>query len=124
MILYEDLTQAVIGAAMEVHKATGAGLLESSYEAMLRHELTLRGLAFRKQVKLPLRYKGIHLDCGYRIDLIVEEKIIIEIKAVDKMLPVFEAQLMTYLKLSGYRVGLLINFNVPVLKDGITRRVL
>ena len=124
MILHEELSERIIAAAMEVHRATGAGLLESSYEAMLCHELMLRGLKFRRQVDLPIRYKGILLDCGYRIDVIVEESIIIELKAVDKMVPVFEAQLLTYLKLSGYRVGLLINFNVPVLKDGITRRVL
>jgi GxxExxY protein len=124
MILHEELSERIIAAAMEVHRATGAGLLESSYEAMLCHELTLCGLKFRRQVDLPIRYKGIQLDCGYRIDVIVEESIIIELKAVDKTLPVFEAQLLTYLKLSGYRVGLLINFNVPLLKDGITRRVL
>jgi GxxExxY protein len=124
VILHAELSEQIIAAAIEVHRYSGPGLLESSYEAMTCHELTLRGLSVRSQVKQPIEYKGMRLDCGYRIDLIVEEKIIVEIKAVERMLPVFEAQLMTYMKLSGYRVGLLINFNVPLLKDGISRRII
>jgi GxxExxY protein len=124
MILFEELSGKIIAAAIEVHRATGAGLLESAYQAMMEHELTLRGINFLRQVELPVTYKGIALDCGYRIDLLVEKKIIVEIKAVEKMNALHEAQLMTYLKLSDCRVGLLINFNVPVLKDGVVRRVL
>jgi GxxExxY protein len=123
MLLEEQLTERIIGAAMEVHKQTGAGLLESCYEQCLYHELTLRGIKFRRQVDLPVQYKGILLDCGYRIDLIVEERVIVELKSVEKLLPIHEAQLLTHLRLSGLRVGLLMNFNVVVLKDGIVRRV-
>jgi GxxExxY protein len=124
MILFEELSGRIIAAAIEVHRATGPGLLESAYQAMMEQELRIRGINFQRQVELPVTYKGMKLDCGYRIDLLVEEKIIVEIKAVEQMNPLHEAQLMTYLKLSGCRVGLLINFNVPVLKDGIIRRVL
>ena len=124
MILYSDLSEQIIAAAIEVHKHTGAGLLESSYQAMLCHELRLRGIPFRVQVELPIEYKGILLDTGYRLDLIIDEKIVLELKSVESVLAVFEAQLMTYLKLSHYRVGLLINFNVPKLVDGIIRRVI
>ena len=124
MILHEELSGAIIAAAIEVHRAMGAGLSESSYQAMLEHELTLRGIAFRRQVELPVVYKGVTLECGYKIDLLVEEKIIVEIKAVESLIGVHEAQLMTYLKLSGCRVGLLINFNVELLKNGIIRRVI
>ena len=123
MLMEEALTDQIIAAAIEVHKQTGAGLLESCYEQCLCHEFALRGLSFRRQVDLPVRYKGILLDCGYRIDLIVEERVLVELKSVEKLLPIHEAQLMTYLKLSGLRVGLLINFNVVLLKDGIVRRV-
>ena len=124
MLIAEPLTEAIIGASIEVHKELGAGLLESSYEECLCHELNLRGISFRRQVPLPVRYKGIQLDCGYRIDLIVEETVILEIKAVEKLAPIHEAQLLTYLKLSGKRVGLLINFNSPVIKTAIIRKVL
>ena len=124
MLIEEQLTEQIIGAAIEVHKQTGAGLLESCYEQCLCHELTLRGIKFRRQVDMPVRYKGILLDCGYRIDLIVEERVVVELKSVDKLLPIHDAQLLTYLKLSGYRVGLLINFNVPLLVDGIVRRAI
>ena len=123
MLIDEQLTEQIIGAAIEVHKQTGAGLLESCYEQCLCHELTLRHLKFRRQVDMPVRYKGILLDCGYRIDLIVEERIVVELKSVEKVLPIHEAQLLTYLKLSGFRVGLLINFNVSVLIEGVVRRV-
>lgn len=126
MVDYPDkeLTGAVIGAAIEVHKALGPGLLESAYEECLCHELRLRGKAFHRQVSLPVEYKGIKLDCGYRMDLIVDNSIVVELKSVDKIMPVHEAQLLTYLRLSGLRIGLLINFKVPVLKDGIVRMIL
>jgi GxxExxY protein len=124
MYLRQQLTEAIIGAAMEVHRALGPGLLESAYEKCLCHELKLRGFAVGSEVELPVTYKGLTLNCGYRLDLVVEDSVIVELKAVEQTLPVHEAQLLTYLRLSGKRVGLLINFNVPVLKDGITRRVL
>ncbi len=120
----QALTSEIIAAAIEVHRALGPGLLESAYQACLCHELELRNIAFRQQVLLPLSYKGIELDCGYRIDLIVGNRVVIELKSVQDILPVHEAQLLTYLHLAGLRVGLLINFNVPVLKHGIRRRVL
>ena len=124
MLIMEQLTDAIIAAAIEVHRNTGAGLLESTYEQCLCRELSLRKINFKLQVELPVVYKGMKLDCGYRIDLLVEDQIVVELKAVEKVLPIHEAQLLTYLKLSGNRVGLLINFNVPVLKDGIIRRIL
>jgi len=117
-------TSAIIAAAIEVHRQLGPGLLESAYEECLCHELHLRGLAFQRQVDLPVSYKGLHLDCGYKIDLIVEQEVILELKCVEKILPIHEAQLLTYLKLAGKRVGLLINFNVPLLVQGIKRRIL
>jgi GxxExxY protein len=125
VILYEQLSEAIIGALIEVHRTLGGpGLLESCYEECLCHEFHLRGLNFRRQVELPIVYKGIRLDCGYRIDLVVEEKVILELKAIEALAPIHETQLMTYLRLSGYRVGLLVNFNVPVIKDAIIRRVI
>jgi GxxExxY protein len=124
MLIEEQLTEAIIAAAIEVHREMGPGLLESSYRICLCRELTLRGIEFRHEVKLPVTYKGATLDAGYRIDLLVADTVIVEIKAVEKVLPVHEAQLLTYMKLSGKRVGLLINFNVPLLKQGLTRRVL
>jgi len=123
-LVSHEITDTVIGAAIEVHRALGPGLLESAYEECLCRELSLRGLSFQRQVPLPVSYKGVKLDCGYRIDLIVSESVIIEIKAVDQLEPVHEAQLMTYLKLSNIHVGLLVNFNVPLLKQGIVRRVI
>ena len=117
-------TEPIIGAAIEVHRVLGAGLLESAYEECLCHELHLRGLTFERQVHLPIMYKGLQLDCGYKMDLVVEQEVVLELKSIEKNLPVHEAQLLTYLKLSGKRVGLLINFNVPVLTRGIIRRVL
>ena len=99
-------------------------MLESAYEECLCHELHLRGLSFQRQVDLPVAYKGLQLDCGYKMDLIVEEEVILELKSVERILPIHEAQLLTYLKLSGKRIGLLINFNVPLLTRGIIRRVL
>jgi GxxExxY protein len=119
-----DLTQLVIGAAIDVHRALGPGLLESAYEICLCRELSLREIQFRRQLPIPLEYKGVKLDCGYRSDIIVEEILLLELKAVDALLPIHEAQLLSYLKLTGLSVGLLINFNVEVLKEGIRRRVL
>jgi GxxExxY protein len=124
MILEKALTEQIIGAAIEVHKHFGPGLLESAYEECLCRELHLRGIKFKRQRILPLEYKGIKLDCGYRIDIAVEEKVILELKVVDTIAPIHEAQLLTYLRLSGIEIGLIINFNVPVLRDGIRRFVL
>jgi GxxExxY protein len=124
-LLHEELTECVIGAAIEVHRALGPGLLESAYEECLCHELHLRGIAFQRQVPLPVQYKGVNLDCGYRLDLIVEDVLILEIKCLEHVLPVHEAQLLTYLKMTAKRVGLILNFNVPVLtRGGIVRKVL
>src|ERR1035438_6744041 len=117
-----QLTDKIIGAAIEVHRTLGPGLLESPYEECLCHELHLHGLKFQRQVPLPVHYKGINLDCGYRIDIVVEDAVIIELKCVEHVLPVHEAQLLTYLKLTGKRVGLIFNFYVPVLaRGGIVR---
>ncbi len=117
-------TSPIIGGAIEVHRQLGPGLLESAYEECLCYELRLRELQFRRQVDLPVFYKGLRLDCGYKIDLIVEDEVVLELKAVEKLLPIHEAQLLTYLRLANKRVGLLINFNVPLLSQGIVRRVL
>jgi GxxExxY protein len=119
-----QLTGAIIGAAIEVHRALGPGLLESAYEECLCKELALRRIPFERQRSLPVQYKGVHLDCGYRLDLLVADTVVVEIKAVENLLPIHEAQLLTYLKLGGWKVGLLINFNVPILKQGVRRRVL
>ena len=120
----DPITAEIIGGAIEVHKALGPGLLESAYEECLNLELGLRGMVVRRQVSLPVAYKGLELDVGYRLDMIVNESVIVELKAVDKLNPIHESQLLTYLKISKYRVGLLINFNVPVLKQGVVRRVI
>ena len=117
-------TSPIIGAAIEVHRQLGPGLLESAYEECLCHELHLRGLEFRRQVDLPVMYKGLRLDCGYKLDLIVQNEVILELKSVEKLHPIHEAQLLTYLRLAEKRVGLLINFNVLQLTQGIIRRVL
>ena len=117
------LTEQVIGAAIEVHRVMGPGLMESAYEECLCYELSQRGLGFQRQVDLPLTYKGIKLDCGFRMDVVVEDAVVLELKTVDQLLPVHSAQLLTYLKLSGKKVGLLINFNEPVLKKGLKRLV-
>ena len=119
-----ELTRAVIGAAIEVHRALGPGLLESAYEECLAHELTLRSLAFERQKPLPLIYKNVRLDCGYRIDLLVAGRIVVELKAAKSLDPVHEAVVLTYLRLSGCRIGLLMNFHTPVLRQGIRRLVL
>jgi GxxExxY protein len=123
--LFEHLTEQVIGAAIEVHRELGPGLMESAYEECLCHELHLRNLNFQRQLPLPVQYKGVSLDCGYRIDIVVEDLLILELKCVEHLLPVHEAQLLTYLKLTGKRVGLILNFNVSVLtRGGIIRKVL
>ncbi len=119
-----EITHAVIGAAMEVHRSLGPGLLESSYEVCLCRELDLRGIPFERQRPLPVSYKGVQLEAGYRLDVLVAKQVVVELKAVESLLPIHEAQLLTYLKLGGWSVGLLINFNVEVLKDGVRRRVL
>ena len=119
----DQLTERVIGACIEIHKTLGPGLLESAYEECLCHELHLAGLKFERQRPLPVAYKGVQLDCGYRLDVVVENKVVVELKSVDALAPIHEAQLLTYLKLSGLTVGLLINFNVPVLGRGIKRIV-
>jgi GxxExxY protein len=111
----------VIGAAIEVHKSLGPGLLESAYEECLCRELDLRNILFERQKALPIEYKGVRLDCGYRLDVVVDDRIILELKACDSLLPIHEAQLLTYLRLTGIKVGLIINFNVAVLKQGIKR---
>ena len=118
-----DLSERVLGACIEVHRHLGPGLLESAYEQCLCHELSLTGLSFARQRPLPLTYKGVTLDCGYRLDVVVEEKLVVELKAVDHLLSVHEAQVLTYLKLTGLEVGLLVNFNTPVLRGGIRRLV-
>ncbi len=124
-LLHEELTEKIIGAAIEVHRALGPGLLESAYEECLCRELNLRGLAFQRQVLLPVEYKGVKLDCGFRLDLIVQEAVVLELKCVEHILPVHEAQLLTYLKLTGKHVGMIINFNVATLvRGGIVRKVL
>jgi len=119
-----QITESVIGAAIEVHRHLGPGLLESSYQACLAREMALRNLAFEQEKPLPLEYKGLQLDCGYRLDFIVEKSVIVEIKAVEALQPIHDAQLLTYLRLTGCKIGLLINFNVPVLKQGLKRMAL
>ena len=118
-----DLTQQIIAAAIDVHRELGPGLLESTYEACLVFELAERGLQVERQKALPVTYKGVRIDCGYRIDLLVEGQVIVELKAVQALDPIHEAQLLSYLKLSGCHVGLLINFNVKLLKEGLRRLV-
>ncbi len=117
-------TEAIIGAAIEVHKYLGPGLLESAYEECLCHELNLRNIIFQRQVSLPVVYKGTKLDCGYRIDLLVKDEVVVELKAVDGILPIYEAQTLTYMRLGSWKVGLIINFNVPIVVKGIKRLVL
>lgn len=119
-----DLTDQIFGAAIAVHRELGPGLLESAYEACLCHELVRRHIRFERQVPLPVKYRDELVECGYRLDLLVGDAVVVEIKAVEKLTPVHEAQLLTYLRLSGKRVGLLINFNVKMLKDGVVRRVI
>lgn len=118
-----DITERVIGACIEIHRQLGPGLLESAYEECLAYELTQLGVKYQRQLALPVLYKGVRLDCGYRIDLLVEEAVIVELKTVERLLPVHSAQLLTYLKMTHLTVGLLIHFYVPTLRDGIKRIV-
>jgi GxxExxY protein len=118
-----ELSRKIIRAAIEVHKHLGPGLLESVYEECLSRELSLRYLSFERQKPLPIIYKGKELDCGYRLDIVVENKIILELKSCNNIEPIHKAQLLTYLKLTGLNLGLLLNFNVPVMRDGIVRIV-
>jgi GxxExxY protein len=115
------ITEKIIGAAIKVHRALGPGLLESTYEACLAFELADSGLCVERQKELPVKYRDVKLDCGYRIDLLVEKLVVVELKAVERFQPIHQAQLLSYLKLSGCKLGLLINFNVKVLRDGIKR---
>ena len=124
MMDINKLTSEVIGAAIEVHKILGPGLLESAYEECLCHEFGLRAMPHERQKELPIEYKGVTLDCGYRLDVVVAKMLILELKACERLEPIHEAQLLTYLKLTGIKIGLLINFNVPVLKQGIKRLAL
>jgi GxxExxY protein len=118
-----QLSNKIIGAAIEVHKAIGPGLLESAYEECLCHELNLRGIFYERQRPLPLEFKGKKLDCTYRLDVVVEKQVILELKSCERIEPIHEAQLLTYLKLSGLHLGLILNFNVVVMRDGIKRIV-
>jgi GxxExxY protein len=118
------ITDRIIGCAIEVHRSLGPGLLESAYEECLCHELAAQGLAFERQVPLPVVYKGVRIDCAYRMDIVVEDAVVVELKTVDALLPIHEAQLLTYMKLARLKTGLLLNFHVAVLRDGIRRRVL
>jgi GxxExxY protein len=121
---FSDLSHHVIGCAIEVHRTLGPGLLESTYEQCLAHELKLQGISFLLQHPLPVEYKGFRLDCGYRVDILVDQQIIMELKSVEHLLGIHEAQLLTYMKLAGIRNGLLINFNVKRLKDGLRSFIL
>jgi GxxExxY protein len=120
----DPLTERIIGAAIEIHRALGPGLLESAYEICLAYDLAQMGLEVQRQLPLPLVYKSIKLDQAYRLDLVVERSVVVELKTVEKLLPIHQAQLLTYLKLGGYKIGLLLNFQSAVLKDGIKRVVL
>ncbi len=124
MLVHADLSFAVIGAAIEVHKQLGPGLLESAYEQCLCREFALRQIPFERQVPLPVQYNGLYLDCGYRLDIVVDHSVLLELKSVEQLQKIHEAQLMSYLRLSDLRVGLLINFNVTNLRRGIVRRVI
>jgi GxxExxY protein len=116
-----DITHEIIGAAIEVHKRLGPGLLESAYEVCLAHELRLRNLRVDQQVGVPVVYKETKLECGYRMDLLVEGRIVVDLKSIESLAPIHEAIILTYLRLSGHKIGLLINFNVAILKDGVRR---
>lgn len=120
----KELTEKIIGCAMEVHRHLGPGLLEAAHEECLCHELSVRGLPFQRQKPLPVEYKGIKLDCGYRMDMVVDNKVVLELKCIEKITPIHTAQLLTYLRLSKIKTGLIINFYSSVLKNGIKRLVL
>jgi len=119
-----QLTGEIVGAGIAVHRALGPGLLESAYQRCLCQELVLRGIPFEREVPLPLQYRGVRLECGYRLDLLVAGEVVVEVKAMEAIAPIHEAQLLTYLRLGGWKIGLLMNFNVVVLREGIRRRVL
>jgi GxxExxY protein len=119
----DQISRRIIGAAIEVHRHLGPGLLESAYQTCLAFELSQRGLRFEQQKSLPIQYKEVKLDCGYRMDFVVEDEIVVEIKAIETLLPIHEAQLLSYLRIAQKKVGLLINFHVPVLKSGLKRIV-
>jgi len=121
---YEELTEQILGAVIEVHKVLGPGLMESAYEECLCHELNLRSLRFERQITVPVSYKGVNLDCGYKLDLLIQNKVILELKCVERISSIHETQLLTYIKLLNKPVGFIINFNVPVMKAGIVRKVL
>jgi GxxExxY protein len=123
-MLRDPLTERVIGLAIEVHRTLGPGLLESAYEDCLCHELRESGLEYQRQMALPVSYKSVRLESGFKIDILIQRSLVLELKAVEQILPVHEAQLLTYLKLGGFKTGLLLNFHVAVLKDGIKRMVL
>ena len=123
MMDINELSNKIIGAAIEVHKALGPGLLESAYEECICHEIGLAGLSYERQKSLPLVYRGLKLDCGYRLDVVVEKAIILELKSCEAIEPIHKAQLLTYLKLSGLSLGLILNFNVPLMRDGVVRVV-
>ncbi len=122
--VHKELTERIIGAAIEVHRALGPGLLESVYEECLADEFQHSGIQFTRQLELPIEYKGRRLDAGYRLDFLINNTVVVELKAVEKIMPIHEAQLLTYLRLAKKRVGLLMNFNVPRLRDGLLRRIL
>jgi len=119
-----DISSAIIGAAIDVHRTLGPGLLESAYEQCLAHEFSLRQIPFERQKPLQVDYKGIQLDCSYRLDFLVADTVVVEVKAIEVLLPIHQAQLLSYLKLGGWKLGLLINFHVPLLREGIKRVVL
>jgi GxxExxY protein len=123
-ISVNETTREIIAAAIAVHRALGPGLLESAYQECLCQELALRGIPFERQVPLPLEYKGIRCECGYRLDILVARTVVVEVKSIEAIAPIHEAQLLTYLRLGGWNIGLLMNFNVVVLKNGIRRKVL
>ena len=120
----KDLTERILGAAIEVHKQLGPGLLESVYQICLAREFSICGIPFEQEKSIPVKYKGVQLDCGYRLDFLVDNKVILELKTMDELTSSHEAQLLTYLRITGCKVGLLINYNTPVLKDGINRLIL
>ncbi len=124
MLKFDELSNTVLGCAIEVHRELGPGLLESTYEQCLAYELSRAKIPFKVQVELPVEYKEIRLDCGYRIDLLANDRLIVELKSVDQLMPIHEAQILTYMKLAGVKVGLLINFNVTMLTKGVRRFVL
>lgn len=123
-MIFSELSHRVIGCAIEVHRTLGPGLLESTYEQCLAHEFKLQGIAFLLQHPLPVEYKGLRLDCGYRVDVLVDQQMILELKSVERLLGIHEAQLLTYMKVAGVWNGFLINFNVKRLKDGLKSFVL